>query len=312
MNRVFEARGYTSVPDGTEVSPFLNPTDSNQADIPWGALDDMSIAAGRINPGAASWIHRHPVVTLVTFVVAGRLTLHMKGERDPAPYALDMRRGQAAVTERGTMLQLQNTSDDAAEVLYICSPAYVFDKEDGGLPYDDAVLVAGAWAELLTLKDAGEETSDYDARARRAEARRRMSKRRGIDIPRLTGDVVRSLPGPYDYLAPDNSEIRLLVDGDHGGLAHCLLPAGRISSAVRHRTVEELWYVLEGEGEVWRSRAGDERIDRVRQGDSLRVRVDTSFQFRAGEQHDLKLLLATMPPWPGPKEAVPVHGRWDR
>jgi hypothetical protein len=26
----------------------------------------------------------------------------------------------------------------------------------------------------------------------------------------------------------------------------------------------------------------------------------------------LKLLLATMPPWPGPKEAVPVHGRWDR
>ena len=309
MNRIFEARGYFAVPDGTEVSPFLNPTDSNQADVPWGALDDMSIAAGRINPGAASWVHRHPVVTSVTFVVAGSLTLHMKGARDLVPYTLNLTRGQAAVTERGTMLQLQNTSDGAAEVLYICSPAYVFDEEDGYLSYDDAVLVAKTWDELPTVKDAKEEISLYEARALRAEATRRLAKRKGVGCPRLTGDAVRSLPGPYDYLAPDKSEIRLLVDGDGGGFAHCLLPAGSVSSAVRHRTVEELWYVLKGEGEVWRSRDGEERIDRVRQGDSIRIRVDTSFQFRAGEQHDLKLLLATMPPWPGPKEAVPVHGR---
>lgn len=194
-------------------------------------------------------------------------------------------------------------------MLYICSPSYVFDEEAGGLSYDDAVLVAKAWDELPTRQDSGEGINVDEARARRAEAIRRLAKRRGLDGPIISDDVVRSLPGRYDYLAPDTSEIRLLVDGAHGGLAHCLLPAGKASSAVRHRTVEELWYVLE-EGEVWRSRDREERIDSVRQGDSIRIRVDTSFQFRAGQQHDLKLLLATMPPWPGPKEAVPVDGRW--
>ncbi len=36
MNRVFEARGYFTVPDGTEVSPFLNASDVMQKDVPWG------------------------------------------------------------------------------------------------------------------------------------------------------------------------------------------------------------------------------------------------------------------------------------
>ncbi len=41
----------------------------------------------------------------------------------------------------------------------------------------------------------------------------------------------------YDYLAPDGSEIRLLLDLEGGSLAHCTLPPGRISVAQRHRTV---------------------------------------------------------------------------
>ena len=136
------------------------------------------------------------------------------------------------------------------------------------------------------------------------------ANRKGVATPRLADDTVHSLPGPYNYLAPDTSEIRLLVDGEHGGFAHCLLPAGKVSSAVRHRTVEELWYVLEGEGEIWRARDGEDRLDRVKPGDSVRVCVNTSFQFRAGERNDLKLLLATMPPWPGPQEAIRVVGKW--
>lgn len=54
MKRTFERRGFFTVPDGTDVSPFLNATDSQQSDVPWGALGDMSVAAGRINPGVAS------------------------------------------------------------------------------------------------------------------------------------------------------------------------------------------------------------------------------------------------------------------
>jgi mannose-6-phosphate isomerase-like protein (cupin superfamily) len=73
--------------------------------------------------------------------------------------------------------------------------------------------------------------------------------------------------------------------------------------------VEELWYVLEGSGEIWRGRAGEpHRVDSVRAGDSIRIPVDTQFQFRANAGTDLKLLLATMPPWPGEQEAVAVSG----
>ncbi len=40
--------------------------------------------------------------------------------------------------------------------------------------------------------------------------------------------------------------------------AHYDLPALKVTSApVRHRTVEELWSVLEGAGEIWRARDGE-------------------------------------------------------
>lgn len=123
--------------------------------------------------------------------------------------------------------------------------------------------------------------------------------------------VVR-LKKHYDHIAPDGSEIRELVIGEYGGLAHCVLPAGRTSAAVRHRTVEELWYVLEGAGELWRS--GDDavsRTDRLLAGDSVRIPVGTAFQFRASPDTDLKLLLATMPRWPGSEEAVPTVGGFE-
>src|SRR5882672_3609160 len=122
MNRMFEPRGYFTVPDGTEVSPFLNATDTNQSDVPWDALGDMSIAAGRIKPGVTSWIHCHPVLVQVTYVVSGQLTVHMKGPGDASPYRRDLQKGQAVVTSPDTWFQLQNSGTVPPEVLYIVSP----------------------------------------------------------------------------------------------------------------------------------------------------------------------------------------------
>jgi mannose-6-phosphate isomerase-like protein (cupin superfamily) len=235
----------------------------------------------------------------------------MKEPGDSEPYRLDLQKGQAAVTGAGTWFQLQNSGEALTEVLYIVSPAYVFEMQGNRIVHDDAVLVAKSWEEVAAIKHASANAEVvYEARASREEAMRRLAKRKGVAVPRLADNVPRSLTERYAYLAPDTSEIRLLANGERGGFAHCLLPAGRVSSAVRHRTVEELWYVLEGEGEIWQARDNEERIDAVRPGDSIRIRVDTAFQFRAGHRHDLKLLLATMPPWPGPEEAVSVNGKW--
>lgn len=183
-NRTFEPRGYFTVPDGTDVSPFLNATDTQQTDVPWDALGDMSIASGRINPGVVSWIHYHPVLTQVTYVVSGRLVVLMRGARDPAPYSLELENGQAAITGPGTFFQVRNASYDVVEVLYIASPAYIFEIEGGRVLHDDAVLVAKSWEELPSSGvPAAHPTTNEAWTARRAEAKRRLAKRKGIQVP---------------------------------------------------------------------------------------------------------------------------------
>jgi mannose-6-phosphate isomerase-like protein (cupin superfamily) len=133
---------------------------------------------------------------------------------------------------------------------------------------------------------------------------------------RATGDDIemkletKHLATRHDYLAPDGSEIRLLPNGKGGGLAHCTLAPGRTSLAVRHRTVEEIWYFLEGTGEVWRKFGGKENTIKVEPGDSLTIPVGCCFQFRNKGVERLRFIIATMPKWPGLGEAVLVTNHW--
>ena len=114
-----------------------------------------------------------------------------------------------------------------------------------------------------------------------------------------------------DTLAPDGAEIRLLVQVPRGSTVHCTLPPGEVTTAVRHRTVEEIWFCVGGHGQVWRQ-AGDieESVD-VQPGVALSIPLGTSFQFRAMGLEPLEIVITTMPPWPGPDEAVVVDGRWE-
>jgi mannose-6-phosphate isomerase-like protein (cupin superfamily) len=120
----------------------------------------------------------------------------------------------------------------------------------------------------------------------------------------------KSLPAEPTVLAPDGSEVRVLVAGARGSMAHFTLPPGQTSTAVRHRTVEELWYVLSGEGEMWREHDGRSEILALRPGVSLSIPLGTRFQFRCLGAAPLRCVGVTMPPWPGEQEAVPVPGPW--
>ena len=55
-------------------------------------------------------------------------------------------------------------------------------------------------------------------------------------------------------VAPDGSDVRVLLNLKGGGMAHFELPPGQTSTAVTHRTVEETWLFLSGRGEMWRAR----------------------------------------------------------
>ena len=114
-----------------------------------------------------------------------------------------------------------------------------------------------------------------------------------------------------DTIAPDGSEIRLLATSAHGAtrasLCEVRLQPGGISRPVSHRSVEEMWYVLEGRGHVWRCPPGA-RIDPVAvgPGDAIVIPAGWSFQFSATPGGPLRFLCYTSPPWPGPDEALPV------
>jgi mannose-6-phosphate isomerase-like protein (cupin superfamily) len=114
----------------------------------------------------------------------------------------------------------------------------------------------------------------------------------------------------YDLLAPDGSEIRLLVQIHGGSMVHCKLRPGQITLAVQHRTVEEMWYCVAGAGELWRQVGATEEVVELAPGVALSIPLGVAFQFRASQSEPLELVLATIPPWPGPGEAEPVDGHW--
>jgi mannose-6-phosphate isomerase-like protein (cupin superfamily) len=113
-----------------------------------------------------------------------------------------------------------------------------------------------------------------------------------------------------DATAPDGTAVRLLLSLAGGSMAHFELPAGAVSHAVTHRTVEEIWFVVGGSGSIWRRQGSVESIDALAPGTALTIPLGTAFQFRADAGSALAFVAVTMPPWPGMDEALPVEGPW--
>jgi len=120
----------------------------------------------------------------------------------------------------------------------------------------------------------------------------------------------RQLPKAPDVTAPDGSDVRILLARSGGSMAHFELPGGRTSVAVVHETVEEIWYVVVGKGEMWRADESGEEVVALEPGVCLTIPVGTRFQFRTTGTGPLQAVAVTMPPWPGDDEASAVHGAW--
>jgi mannose-6-phosphate isomerase-like protein (cupin superfamily) len=119
-----------------------------------------------------------------------------------------------------------------------------------------------------------------------------------------------SLPAERTVAAPDGSDVRVLLALPRGSMAHFTLAPGEVATAARHRTVEELWYILSGQGEMWRRQGDSEAVVPLAPGVNLTIPVGTAFQFRSIGPEPLRVVGVTMPPWPGENEAVIVPGKW--
>ena len=126
----------------------------------------------------------------------------------------------------------------------------------------------------------------------------------------MTRFATLRLPADRTVVAPDGSDVRVLLGCAAGGMAHFELTAGRTAAALTHRTVEEIWYVVAGRGEMWRKLGDVEETVALEPGVCLTIPLGTHFQFRAAPDQAVAAIAVTMPPWPGENEAMPVRGPW--
>ena len=118
------------------------------------------------------------------------------------------------------------------------------------------------------------------------------------------------LPATPTTVAPDGSDVRVLLGFPSGSMAHFELSAGKVAQAVTHRTVEEVWFVVSGLGEMWRKQGEREEIVLIEHGVCITIPLGTQFQFRCFGYEPLAAVGVTMPPWPGEGEAQEVRGIW--
>lgn len=119
------------------------------------------------------------------------------------------------------------------------------------------------------------------------------------------------LPEKPTTTAPDGSDVRVLLGSTAGNMAHFELAAGKVARAVTHRTVDEVWYIVAGRGQMWRRQGAHEDTLTLGPGLCLTLPVGTHFQFCASATGAVAAIGVTMPPWPGENEAVHVAGPWE-
>jgi mannose-6-phosphate isomerase-like protein (cupin superfamily) len=112
--------------------------------------------------------------------------------------------------------------------------------------------------------------------------------------------------------APDGSSVFVLTAVDEAGTAVFELPPETVARPVVHPRVQEVWFVLSGEGRLWRrSEDGTARVTDLVPGTSLTIPRRTAFQFRSDGAGPLRILGVTAPPWQGATDAEVVdQGEW--
>jgi mannose-6-phosphate isomerase-like protein (cupin superfamily) len=85
------------------------------------------------------------------------------------------------------------------------------------------------------------------------------------------------LPVSRDAVAPDGSDVGVVLELAGGAMAHFELGPAKTSKAVTHRTVEEIWFFVTGTGQMWRKQGDDVEITHVSPGVCLTIPRETHF-----------------------------------
>ena len=134
---------------------------------------------------------------------------------------------------------------------------------------------------------------------------------------KLLASEVVVLPSEANYLAPDGLEVYLGAETNNAGdagIARFEAPVGFVSLAVTHKTVDEIWYCISGEGIIAVKDNALEKWKEVslRPGVSVSLPLGVHFQTKNTGKDKLVILGTTTPRWPNdPEEAKPVPPYWN-
>ena len=120
-----------------------------------------------------------------------------------------------------------------------------------------------------------------------------------------------TLPTNPDSRSPAGADICFMMSGPTGNMIHSTVPPHQVNKAAVHATVSEFWYILEGEGEIWRNDGTNSDITPLVAGTAIDIPAGTEFQYRNKTSGELKFICIAMPPWPGNDEATYVDGVWE-
>lgn len=121
----------------------------------------------------------------------------------------------------------------------------------------------------------------------------------------------KNMPKEYQNISPAGAEVKELMENEYMSLAYLTMKAGKVSKAVTHKTVLEIWYILSGTGEIWWKSKNEEKIINLEPGMSIDIPLGVEFQYRSANSNDLVFLCMTTPPWPGHHEVKYLeNGVW--
>ncbi len=111
--------------------------------------------------------------------------------------------------------------------------------------------------------------------------------------------------------AADGSTVRILSKTHMASSIHVVIEG--TSNPIYHHSRDEVWYVISGEGEMWRRSAMREaHTIKLTPGMSFTIPKQTTFQYRSTGGGPLEAVCVTIPPWPQPDadEVVASAGIW--
>lgn len=125
---------------------------------------------------------------------------------------------------------------------------------------------------------------------------------------------IKQLSKDPDNIAVDTSEIRKIFATGKASVVHCTLPPKAVSVAIRNLGIDEIWYFIGGQGEIWIKEEDEVKGERQKlgPGSCLTIPMGVHFQYRALGEDPMTILCVTMPPFQSQEENnEEVEAHWE-